>query len=422
MDLSSIKILNPWWSDAQAIERDSHLLAVLKKNWYFDNPVKQTLAFEPSHTYILRGPRQVGKTTLIKEKIFSALATKAIDANNIIFLSCEAMRDFQQLQEILVSVLRLRNKEKVLLCLDEITFVKEWQRALLWAVNAGLLSNATTIITGSDAKDLKISSERFPGRQVAEIAVHPLSFENYSHIACFDHLTEMELFDIYLRVGGFPHAVSDFAQYGQVTDETYEVYSNWIFGDAHKYGLSREILTHILYRIFDTVSSQVTWQGLIEKTPVHSHETAFAYVEHLEQSFLCSVLRCFDPENERSSPRKAKKIYFVDPIIYAIAGALLRGVKNCYSWWLQQINLDDFRGKIFEGVFINHVFRHTKKTPYYWYSRTLKREADLLIESEGQLFLYDAKLKEQSVNTVLGRPVSVVTPQRFIKEKGMIIM
>ncbi|MBF0105591.1 MAG: ATP-binding protein [Deltaproteobacteria bacterium] len=418
MDLNSIEILNPWWQDSTAIERDSHLLAVKGKAWYFDNPVKRKLSLESSTAFILRGPRQVGKTTLIKEKINEALSTNTIKPKNCILISCEAVKDFTELQEMLALILNPRREEKTLLCLDEITFVKEWQRALLWVSNAGLLTKATSIITGSDAKDLQLNSERFPGRKVTELSVHPFSFGDYFYIPCFNQFSEAELFDIYLRVGGFPHAVSDFSQYGLVTDETHEVYANWIFGDAHKYGLSREILTHILYRIVDAVSSRVTWQGLIEKTPVHSHETAFAYVEHLELSFLCSVLRCFDPTNERGAPRKSKKIYFVDPLIYAIAGALLRGVRNCHAWWLQQISVDDFRGKIFESILVNHALRHTGKEVYYWYSSTLKRELDLLLESNGQIFLYDAKLKEQAIHAALGKPVSVITPKVFIERRG----
>lgn len=414
MDIDSIQLLNPWWSHREAIQEDLHLKQVLAKPYYLDNPIKKGIDLIGGKAFLLRGARQVGKTTLLKEMILKAISSETISHDHCLFLSCEAFGGFKELQEFLAHWLSAHKGSPVLLCLDEITFIEEWQRAILWILNAGLLQKATTLITGSNARDLKKMSERFPGRNVKEIRVYPFSLKDYRHLPCFQALNDTELLATYLRVGGFPHALRDYYEYGAVTDETYETYANWIFGDAHRFQLTQDLLTHILFRIFDTLASQVTWQRLIEKSPVKSHETAAAYTEHLDLSFLCQVLNCYDPDKEMASSRRAKKIYFTDPLLYALAGGYLRGIRNVYSWWLAKLSAAEYEGKIFESVVVNH-FARSHDPVYYWYSAGLKREVDLLVRRGDELDLFDIKLQPQKIKPALGCEVHVVTPQEFVK-------
>lgn len=411
MDLKSAEILNPWWQNREAIFTDPHLQQIEAKPYYFDNPVKKTILLEKGRTFILRGGRQVGKTTLLKEKILQAIQKEGFSEKACLYLTCEALKDFTELQALLAEWLTPRKNQPLLLCLDEITFVEQWQRALLWLINAGLLKNATTLITGSNARDLKKSAERFPGRNVQELKIYPLSLKDYSTLPCFNKKPMSDLLDIYLKVGGFPHAVADFCEKGLVTDTTYETYANWIFGDAHRFGLNREILTHILFRIFDTISSRVTWQRLIEKSPVHSHETAAGYVNHLEEAFLSFVLHPYDPDKKMSSPRKAKKIYFIDPLLYALAGGYLKGIRNNYNGWLKQLLDQEFKSKIFEAVVASHFARQSNV--YYWYSSNLNREVDLLIRHPDDISLYEIKMKKQMIKPALSKEVQVITPEEF---------
>lgn len=367
----------------EVILEDSHLKQVWGKEYYFDNPLKKKLELKPGNTFILRGSRQVGKTTLLKEKIREALMDTKIEPENCLYLSCETIPDYQWLQHFLSEWLRTKKTKLLLLCLDEISFVSEWQRAVLWLINAGLLRQATTIITGSNARDLKKMAERFPGRRTQEIKIFPFSLADYAQIPCFKNDDGQKRLETYFRVGGFPHAVRDFCETGRVQDETYETYANWIFGDAHRFGLGRELLTHILFRIFDSLASQVTWQRLIEKSPVKSHETAAAYVEHLETAFLCHVLHCFDPDKEMSAPRKARKIYFIDPLLYGVVGGYLRGFSNTYEWWKECLADSQMKGNIFESIVVGHFSRRHEPL-YFWYSSTLRKKADLLVKKGGK--------------------------------------
>ena len=412
MNLNSIKILNPWWEDPKAIDSDEHIIQVRNKPYYFNNPVREKLTLERGRGYILRGCRQIGKTTILKEKIKEAIEVKEINAKRCLFLSCESFGNYEKLQDTIVDWLDPKKAEHTVICLDEITFVEEWQRCVLWLYNSALLKDSSLFITGSDTRDLKKMAERFPGRNVKEVNLYPLNVNDYSMLDCFKGRTRAELLEIYMKVGGFPHAIRDYYEFGQVIDETYETYSNWIFGDAHRFSLSKEILTHILFRIFDTLSTQVTWQRVIEKTPVKSHETASAYVEHLELAFLCKVLNCYEVEKKMAAPRKAKKIYFIDPLIYVVAGGYLRGFRNSFKWWAEFLNQKENRGNVFESIVINHLAR-IHDSIYYWYSSNLKREVDVLLKRGSEIELYDIKTRPQIIKPALGLPVKVITPDNF---------
>lgn len=412
MDLNSLKTLNPWWEDSAAINQDQHLLAIQDAPWYFDNPIKSEIPLHPHTAIVLRGCRQVGKTTLIKEKIRQAIKSNHITAKHCLYLTCETIPDYKALQELLEKWIVPNRIHPTLITLDEISFVPEWQRAILWMFNAGLLTHSTLILTGSNARDLQESAERFPGRPVAELHIHPISAQEYSSLPCFKSLNNSELLDLYFRVGGFPHAIRDYVKHGIVTDTTYETYANWIFGDAYRFKLTRDVLIHILYRVFDCLGSQVTWQRLIEKSPVKSYETASAYVEHLESAYIAKVLNCYDLETQMAAPRKSKKLYYIDPLLYAISGGYLHGLPNTFEWWSEKCQNPEFRGHLFESVVVNDKAR-TIEPLYYWYSSSLKREVDLLWLQNGEIQLCDIKSKTQAIKPVMGKNVSVITLQDY---------
>lgn len=410
-----LDIQNPWWKDPTAIDRDTHLSTLEGKSYFFSNPLVTELSLEPGRFHIIRGPRQVGKTTLMKQLIRRLISSGNVSEQNIFFLSCETIKEYSELQETLFNWLPQTNKKACCLLLDEISFVSEWQRAILSCFNSGLLANCCLIVTGSNARDLKKSSERFPGRRGAgkDISLFPLSPLEFGKLKCFSNLSNLDLLLTYMKIGGFPHAIRDFVKHGYVTDETYKTYRNWIIGDAARYNLAEETLKHILFRISQTVGSRLTWPALIENTPIKSHETALSYVEHLEDSFLCKIHYCYSEKQEAPAIKKARKLYFIDPLLYDLALAWKNGIENIWSYVDKRCQKSEQQGLMLESSYVCCLARYIEPI-FYWYSTKHKKEVDIVFCEQGEFKLYDCKWTDKARYRALGKAVDILTPNHFV--------
>ncbi len=81
--------------------------------------------------------------------------------------------------------------------IDEITQVSNWQTAVKYLADLGLLDNAVVLLTGSSAYDLKISTERLPGRKGAgkDLVFLPITFSEYLETLGI-HLEKLDLTSI----------------------------------------------------------------------------------------------------------------------------------------------------------------------------------------------------------------------------------
>ncbi len=408
---------NPWWNADYSMQEDLHLRQSSGQPHYLQRTEFLNLPLRPGDFHIIRGPRQVGKTTLIKEWISRLIQSKSSLPQNILFLSCEGIRDFTELQKTLTLWLKDKQATPTFIFLDEISFVEKWQQAVLHAFNLGFLENSCLVITGSNARDLKESSERFPGRrgQGKNFSLFPISILEYPRIPGFKGKSPEELLEIYWSVGGFPHAIKDYITYGAVTDSTYETYRNWIIGDAARYALSEEFLKQILYRISETLTSRLTWSSLIETTTIKDHQTALRYVEHLSDAFLCHIHYCFDLDKKAPTFTKARKLYFIDPLLVAIGWAWKPAIPNIYSWFKKQVNDPEFKSLLLENGICGLAHRQGLQA-YFWYSSKTQQEVDLIIYQNQKINLYEIKLNpsESKKKRILSFPVQMLGMADFL--------
>ena len=80
--------MNPWWRDRQSINQDKHIRTFEASKIKWRPPLLKTPLNEDV-LHIIKGPRQVGKTTLIKLFIKNLLADDKVSEKNIFFLSTE---------------------------------------------------------------------------------------------------------------------------------------------------------------------------------------------------------------------------------------------------------------------------------------------------------------------------------------------
>src|SRR3989338_8905104 len=165
MDIQTLQKQNPWWENPQRIGEDIKLKELEKFDIIWSPRILKHIDFEKNAVYSIRGPRQIGKTTTIKIVIKNLLKTK--NPSNILYFACDNLKDNIQLQELLETYYdwaRSQNKERVYIFLDEISYVKEWQRAIKHFIDAKGSNNITMALTGSHILDLKKSTNRLPGR------------------------------------------------------------------------------------------------------------------------------------------------------------------------------------------------------------------------------------------------------------------
>lgn len=181
---------NPWWKAPEQIGLDPDLERLDRAAVRFDHPIP--FDFDVDAVFTLRGPRQVGKSTLLKRAIRELLLRQRVSPRRVLYTDAEGAG--------LTTVARLRNAltgyitwarsavgsdDRLYLFLDEVTGVKDWGAAVRTLYREGALRQVTVVATGSHALDLARGGETAPGRRgerkVAEPdwILMPLSFRDY---------------------------------------------------------------------------------------------------------------------------------------------------------------------------------------------------------------------------------------------------
>jgi len=88
---------NPWWEDKKLIENDEKLTNLNSARYIWIPRIKSHIDIEKDSVYSLRGPRQVGKTTLLKIMIRERLMKK--NPVDICYFTCDLMRSNIELKD-----------------------------------------------------------------------------------------------------------------------------------------------------------------------------------------------------------------------------------------------------------------------------------------------------------------------------------
>lgn len=191
-DISRIKKENPWWRRAGSIDSDEKIVRWTRSAARRDPPLRTRMEyyFEPDNTvvYTLRGPRQTGKTTLVKLQIREFLS-RGICPWNIFYYSFDLVQTPESMARTIEEYLRMSDKtrdkrRRTYLFLDKLTSVTEWQRGIKWLVDVGDLRHRTVLVTGSRATDILRGADALPGRRGRISGPHchilyPMSFAEF---------------------------------------------------------------------------------------------------------------------------------------------------------------------------------------------------------------------------------------------------
>jgi len=168
---------NPWWRSGQAFARYDRSLSQATPIFF----ERRQLTIERGAIHILRGPRQVGKTTYLKDLV-GKLIGRGIPPRDILYLSLDLFVSRRELRNAISYFLgSRRDSDRIFFLLDEITSVDDWNLELKYLADRGILRTGSVLATGSNAGKLKEKGELRPGRGIEgnEYYVKPLSFREF---------------------------------------------------------------------------------------------------------------------------------------------------------------------------------------------------------------------------------------------------
>lgn len=248
---------------------------------------------------IVYGPRQVGKTTLVK----SILHKYANEKN---YYNCEiiGIRQAFQKQDPL-EIKKIIGKEK-LIVLDEAQKIPHIGLVLKLFIDT--YPETQIIATGSSSFDLSNKiNEPLTGRAL-EFILYPLSIlELAQHYKRFEITGQ---FENLLRFGSYPEIINSGLKDAQILLDN--LTGKYLYQDALEFEHLKksDLLVHLLQLLALQLGNEVSTHELAN-TLSCNRKTVIRYLELLEKSFVIFRLPALS-RNLRKEIAKKQKIYFYD--------------------------------------------------------------------------------------------------------------
>jgi len=404
---------NPWWFREELIREDEKISDFDQETFQYIPPLLSAFPENTDAVLTLRGPRQIGKSTTLKLLIRKLLLENRLPRKNIFYFSLDRIEDFNQLYDLLECYFRNvrhgQKRERLYLFLDEISFVREWQRAIKAMADNGRLKNTTILLSGSNLLDIRGGAERMPGRRgkLAKLDYEqlPLTFAEFIRLKepeidllsreglAFYQDTLLHGFEEFLLTGGFPLAINLFYNSGHVSSWVYQLYLSWIEGDIGRAGKLERNLYQIMSRVIAHQATPVSWLGLGREAGIASHATVQEYVEILEKMYVLQVVPFIDLSSGTARYRKNRKIYFQDPLIFHCFSGKNSGIGDgFYTESRRFLNNPADKSKLVESVVGVHLKRYLGEC-YYWQG---KKEIDFVVAGGNKLHFIEVKYQEQA--------------------------
>jgi uncharacterized protein len=402
---------NPWWLREELILEDEKLKDLFLEHFQYIPNILHQFPNDVDAILTLRGPRQIGKSTSLKLLIKQLLIEDKVPKKSILYFSLDRIENFNQLYDLIECYLkniRPVYSERLYIFLDEISFVKEWQRGIKALADEGVLKNVTLLLTGSNLLDIGKGAERLPGRRGRQDQIDfeqlPLTFREFFEliepnidISTDDSISfHQDLLQVrfreYLITGGFPLAINLFYSRAQISPYVYQLYLSWIEGDIGRVRKSERNLYQIMSRIIAHLSTGVSWLGLSRESGIASHGTVQEYVEILEKMYVLNTIPFVDLASKQPMHRKNKKIYISDPLIFHCFSGKNNGIgDNYFSECLRFLDNPIDMSKLVESVVGIHLHRYYGNCGY-WQG---KKEIDFVVSTKNQLHFFEVKYQEQ---------------------------
>jgi len=346
----------------------------------------------------LVGPRQSGKTTLLKH-IFD-------DLKKAIYLSFEDREVLRLFNEQLPTFIKLYIQKYDYVFIDEFQYAVEGGKQLKY-----IYDNHSTkiIVTGSSVSDLSIRSIKYLVGRILVFTLYPFSFHEFLSYVSPDlfqtykkigdgSLTSMMLpfFREYCTYGGYPRVVLT-----QDEDKKKEflknIYSTYLLKEIRDILQIQDDLKleKLMRALALQIGSLVQYKELADVSGF-SQKEVIHYCSILEKTFVCMSSKPFF-KNKRLELVKAPKYYFLD-----------MGFLNILLGQFQDMDKRQDKGVVYEN-FIASELSKAEIDLHYWRTKS-QAEVDFVV-GQGNIPL-DVKSKKTVVSKSLHSFIAKYSPKK----------
>lgn len=320
---------------------------------------------------ILLGPRQVGKTTLIRS---------LLKDRPHLFLNGDDPAVRLLLDGVTVSTL-----ERII-GRHTIVFIDEAQRISEIGITLKLITDqfphVQLLVSGSSALEINQSTqEPLTGRKF-EYHLYPISWEEFElHVGFTEASFQLEERLIY---GMYPDVINNRSDHREVLNQ---LVSSYLYKDVLSFiGLRKpEMLDKLLKALALQVGSEVSYNELSNLLEIDKGTVA-RYIDLLEQAYIVFRLGSFS-RNLRNEIKTNRKIYFYD-----------NGIRNMIINNLNPIDLRTDKGALWENFLIAErikmqAYHRLYANNYFWRNKQ-KQEVDFIEERDGKIRAFEFKWKK----------------------------
>lgn len=338
-----IRLTCGWLASSEWQATDRHLSRA-KTSGILYRHLAEDLDFTPGTVSIMRGPRQIGKSTECKFIVAAGLARHK-HPSQYVYFPCDNLVRRQELAEVArvaIAMTAPTTEKPLTLFFDEVTGIKEWYKTVKWLVDTDALAHTALVLTGSSAQEIKRGYDRMPGRREGgkDLCLLPMAFRDYARVTggvvlpvlslweatgsenafahfrtqCMGHETALQdLLPGYLRFGGFPGVVAAVKSHGDIGEPLRETLLAIVASEIEKQRRSTATLRMILQALHNALPNPISLNRIAASQNIPSAATVKDYLEILHASFVTFPVAPFDISKRIAFPRKDRKYYFIDP-------------------------------------------------------------------------------------------------------------
>ena len=324
---------------------------------------------------VFLGPRQVGKTTLLRE----------ICENNrtFLFLNGDDSNVQHQIENANTQSLKQIIGKHTLVFIDEAQRIKNIGIKLKLITDQ--MKNVQLLVSGSSALELASKmNEPLTGRKW-EYQMFPVSWkELHEYLGHIDAHAQLEQRLIY---GMYPEVIT---QQGSEKEVLQQLTGSYLYKDllALEGVRKPDLLPKLLRALALQLGNEVSYNELANLLQVDKN-TVNTYIDLLEKAFVVFRLQPFS-RNLRNEISSSRKIYFYD-----------NGIRNALIANFNSLDLRNDKGVLWENFLISERMKTLNyegiwTNTYFWRTKT-QQEIDYLEERDGALYAYEFKWSKQKV-------------------------